>query len=222
MQSHTHKVHACSAVTCHLHFWQNDRNILHGTAVTPGWNRYRNKSTESWPWRRRFSHWSCQDSNPQPFPSWVRHSNHWAIPSLNLVSPRSDRPGWPGIKHPLLTGWLILCAGARQEEHSPAGQTQHSTLWPFHACSQKRREKHSHFREREEERFCGCGGEVHCARRCSCTAVSGSGVGALVCQLRPRKKQTSGGFFSPVGCRSSNGMGVRVCVRMCVCVFTLA
>ena len=91
MQSHIHKVHACSAVTCYLHFWQNDRNILHGTAVTPGWNRYRHKSTESWPWRRRFSHRSCQDSNPQPFPSRVRHSNHWAIPSLNLVSPRSDQ-----------------------------------------------------------------------------------------------------------------------------------
>ena len=34
MQSHTSKVHACLAVTCHLHFWQNDRDLLRATAVT--------------------------------------------------------------------------------------------------------------------------------------------------------------------------------------------
>ena len=44
MQSHIHKVYACLAVTCHLHFWQNDRDLLCATAVTRGWNRYRNKS----------------------------------------------------------------------------------------------------------------------------------------------------------------------------------
>ena len=36
----------CLAVTCHLHFWQNDRDILRATAVTQGWNGYRNKSKE--------------------------------------------------------------------------------------------------------------------------------------------------------------------------------
>jgi len=44
MQSHTNKVHACLTVTCHLHFWQNDWDLSHATAVTQGWNRYRNKS----------------------------------------------------------------------------------------------------------------------------------------------------------------------------------
>ena len=43
-QSHIHKVYACLAVTCHLHFWQNDRDLLCATAVTQAWNRYRNKS----------------------------------------------------------------------------------------------------------------------------------------------------------------------------------
>ena len=38
------KVRACLAVTCHLHFWQNDRALLRATAVTRGWNGYRNKS----------------------------------------------------------------------------------------------------------------------------------------------------------------------------------
>ena len=42
MQSHIRKVYACLAVICHLHFWQNDRDLLRATAVTRGWNRYRN------------------------------------------------------------------------------------------------------------------------------------------------------------------------------------
>ena len=44
MQSHVCKVYACLAVTCHLHFWQNDRDLLRATAVTQGWNGYRNKN----------------------------------------------------------------------------------------------------------------------------------------------------------------------------------
>ena len=36
MQSHICKVYACLAVTCHLHFWQNDRDLLRATAVTWG------------------------------------------------------------------------------------------------------------------------------------------------------------------------------------------
>ena len=41
MQSHICKVHAYLAVTCHLHFWQNDRCLLRATAVIRGWNGYR-------------------------------------------------------------------------------------------------------------------------------------------------------------------------------------
>ena len=41
MQSHIRKVHAYLAVTCHPHFWQNDRDFLRATAVTRGWNGYR-------------------------------------------------------------------------------------------------------------------------------------------------------------------------------------
>ena len=33
MQSHIRKVYACLAVTSHLHFWQNDRDLLRATAV---------------------------------------------------------------------------------------------------------------------------------------------------------------------------------------------
>ena len=33
MQSHIRKVYACLAVNCHLHFWQNDRDLLRATAI---------------------------------------------------------------------------------------------------------------------------------------------------------------------------------------------
>ena len=46
MQSHIRKVYACLAVTCHLRFWQNDRDLLRATAVTRGWNGCRNKSKQ--------------------------------------------------------------------------------------------------------------------------------------------------------------------------------
>ena len=45
VQNHISKVYACLGVTCHLHFWQNDRDLLRvAAAVTRGWNGYRNKS----------------------------------------------------------------------------------------------------------------------------------------------------------------------------------
>ena len=47
MQSQIRKVYACLAtVTCHLHFWQNDRDLLRATAVTRGRNGYRNKRAQ--------------------------------------------------------------------------------------------------------------------------------------------------------------------------------
>ena len=34
MQSHIRKVYARFAVTCHLHFWQNDRDLLRATVMS--------------------------------------------------------------------------------------------------------------------------------------------------------------------------------------------
>ena len=68
IQSHIRKVYACLAVTCHLHFWQNDRDLLRATAVTRGGTDTEIRdSTESWPWRRKLSRHSSRDSNPRPF-----------------------------------------------------------------------------------------------------------------------------------------------------------
>jgi len=41
---HIYHVHACVAVTCHLHFWQSVRDPSRATTVTQGWNGYRNES----------------------------------------------------------------------------------------------------------------------------------------------------------------------------------
>ena len=38
------RVYAYLAVTCYLHFCQNDRDLLHATVVTQRWNGYQNKS----------------------------------------------------------------------------------------------------------------------------------------------------------------------------------
>ena len=38
------RLHEYVALTCHLHFWQNDRDLLLATAVTRGWKSYRDQS----------------------------------------------------------------------------------------------------------------------------------------------------------------------------------
>ena len=59
--------HVYLAVTCHLHFWQNDWGLLHAIVVTRGWNRYRKSQHRKLPWRTKFSHRSCRESNSEPF-----------------------------------------------------------------------------------------------------------------------------------------------------------
>ena len=83
MQSHIRKVYACLAVTCHLRFWQNDRGLLRATAVTRGWNAYRNKSQHrKLTLEKKFLPPPQQGFEPATFRSRVRRSNHWAIPAL--------------------------------------------------------------------------------------------------------------------------------------------
>ena len=40
VRSTSSRMYACLGVTCHLHFWQNDRDLLHATAVTRVCNRH--------------------------------------------------------------------------------------------------------------------------------------------------------------------------------------
>ena len=83
MQSHIRKVYACLAVTCHLHFWQKDRYLLRATVVTRGWNGYRNKSQHrKSTLEKKILPPLQQGFEPVTFQSWVRRSNHWAIPAF--------------------------------------------------------------------------------------------------------------------------------------------
>ena len=79
---HIRKVYACLAVTCHLHFWQNDRDFLRATVVTRGWNGYRNKSQHrKSTLEEKILPPFQQGFEPATFQSQVRCSNHWAIPA---------------------------------------------------------------------------------------------------------------------------------------------
>ena len=79
---HIRKVYACLAVTCHLHFWQNDRDFLRATVVTQGWNGYRNKSQHrKSTLEKKILPPFQQGFKPVTFQSRVRCSNHWAIPA---------------------------------------------------------------------------------------------------------------------------------------------
>ena len=80
MQSHIRKVYACFAIACHLHFWQNDRDILRATAAPRGWNRYRNQSQHrKSTLEKKILPPFLQGFEPATFQSRVWHYNHWAI-----------------------------------------------------------------------------------------------------------------------------------------------
>ena len=65
------------AVTCHLHFWQNDRDFLRATVVTRGWNGYRNKSQHrKSTLEKKILPPFQQGFEPATFQSRVRRSNH--------------------------------------------------------------------------------------------------------------------------------------------------
>ena len=75
-------MYACLAVTCHLHFWQNDWDFLRATVVTRGWNGYRNKSQHrKSTLEKKILPPFQQGFEPATFQSRVRCSNHWAIPA---------------------------------------------------------------------------------------------------------------------------------------------
>ena len=47
IRSRIHMVCVSLAVSCHLHFWQSDRDLLRATVVTQGWNRYQTESAQT-------------------------------------------------------------------------------------------------------------------------------------------------------------------------------
>ena len=71
-------VRVCLAVTCHLHFWQDDRDLLRrATAVTRGWNGYQNESEhKKLTSENKILPSLLQGLIPGIFRSRVRRSNH--------------------------------------------------------------------------------------------------------------------------------------------------
>ena len=112
MQSCMRKVYACLAVTCHLHFWQNDQDLLHATAVTWGWNGYWNKSQHrKLTLENRILLLLLQGFEPMTFQSQVRRSNH-SYPAPLDIYPRSPPPCTPthihkAAKRPFITLCVI-------------------------------------------------------------------------------------------------------------------
>ena len=91
------------AVTCHLHFWQNDRDLLRANALTRGWNGYRNKSQDrkSTP-EKKILPPLLRGFEPATFQSRTPRSNHWAIPS----SPTQPTCA-PNLRNPSLSSLLL-------------------------------------------------------------------------------------------------------------------
>ena len=80
IQSHIGRVYVCLAVTCHLHFWQNDRDLWRATAR--GWNGYRNKSQHRrLTLEKKILPPLLPGLEPGTFRSRVRRAKHWAIPA---------------------------------------------------------------------------------------------------------------------------------------------
>ena len=77
MQGHIRTVHVYLAVTCHLHFWQNDQDLLRANAVTRRWNGYRNKSQHrKLTVEKKILPPFLQGFEPATFQSRVRRSNN--------------------------------------------------------------------------------------------------------------------------------------------------
>ena len=78
----TCRVHACLAVTCHLHLQQNGRDLFRATVVTRRWNGYWNKSQHrKLTQEKKILPLLLLGLKPMTFQSWVWHLNHWALPT---------------------------------------------------------------------------------------------------------------------------------------------
>ena len=118
MQSHIRKVYACLAVTCHLHFWQNDQDLLHATAVTLEWNGYRNKSQHRKSTLEKKTLPAGIRTRDQ---SRVRRSNYWAIPA------------------PLCAGWChVALAPANIVSYVDGDSKTRLSVAPGHRTMQER------------------------------------------------------------------------------------
>ena len=87
IQSHIGRVYVYLAVTCHLHFWGNNRDLLRATAVTRKKNGYRNKKSEhrKLTLEKKILPPLLRGLELRIFRSRVRRSNHWTYPVWTVI-----------------------------------------------------------------------------------------------------------------------------------------
>ena len=117
MQSHIRKVYAYLAVTCHLRFWQNDRGHLRATAVTRGWNGYRNKSQHrKLTLEKKIIPLLQQGFEPATFRSRVQ-----SYPRPHLLISKHPIVSVLSTMHPILTLLISTLSSPRSDfTHQPA------------------------------------------------------------------------------------------------------
>ena len=134
MQIHIHKVSACLAVTCHLHFWQNDRDLLHATAVTQGGMDTEHTHIQCpLTQTERIYHHACNNPFGIPLLS-AAEENPARIPMNHLLqSPDQDLPSGSMYLHGVRAVWstwffpfhsssrrtACLWSGMQDEEWNP-------------------------------------------------------------------------------------------------------
>ena len=94
--------------SCNLHFWQNDQDLSCTTAVTWGWNGYRNKSQHrKSTLDKKILLLLLQEFKPATFQTQVRRSNHWATPTCLL-----SHCYWQYTIHGLFFCFLLYTGGS--------------------------------------------------------------------------------------------------------------
>ena len=130
------KVYACLAVTCHLHFWQNDRDFLRATAVTRGWDGYRNKSQHrKSTLEKKILPPFQQGFEPATFQSRVRRSNHWAIP-VTLECYCAIQRDQVALLNVSISGFEIAGGWVKKQDIPKHNNgCRHYAVWPAHGFS---------------------------------------------------------------------------------------
>ena len=115
-------MYACLAVTCHLHFWQNDRDFLRATVVTRGWNGYRNKSQhrKSTLEKKILPPFQQGFTNPRPF-------NHESGALTTELSP-------PPLLSIIIDRFYIALFSALEQTHLCSHVILHEWIAFYSAC----------------------------------------------------------------------------------------
>ena len=112
----SHIVYAWVAVTCHLHFWQNDWGLLRATSVRNK-SQHRKLTTE-----KKILAPLQQGFELATFRSRVRRSNHWAIPAPRYQEQTQHDTVYPALEADngyLRRSWWRLVESSHTQPWNP-------------------------------------------------------------------------------------------------------